>query len=493
MLLFIALAWGFFSISADDAFIVARYAQNFNAGYGLVYNPGEQINALTSPLHFFVFVLLRKFTVDVVLIYKFLAAIAVCLTLIWVGQKQFADVTLRTLFWALTLLSPFLIFWTVGGLETPLLLIFLCLTTFFALQLPNSPHAKPELILVFATLGFLTRYDSVLFFIPIVSYVLFVYRRTPRVWVVACLMASGAAAWMLFSFYYFGDFLPTSFYTKSPLSLSESTLLKGGFYTFNFLLLSFILPLPLLFRLNHPSPIMRIIYMGLALFLVYGVLAGTKHMMYGYRLFVPFIPVFVLVAMAASKGSRLLRPEFLLAPIIIFQVSLAVFIYHKSQNPNLTLLWKNQNVSDEIYEFSTAGARMSREAAQVYRLNAQEIRQHWQTQVRDRPPRVFILPGGVMPYFYPEAYIYETLVSYRHRCSYVLFESADYLQLIYPAAQADYPTKVFEHRVANWERISAHKIVARGYAPPMELAIDLYYQRRPAPNRLPPKIYQSCV
>lgn len=34
----------------DDALIYARYIANALHGYGLVFNPGERINALTSPL-----------------------------------------------------------------------------------------------------------------------------------------------------------------------------------------------------------------------------------------------------------------------------------------------------------------------------------------------------------------------------------------------------------------------------------------------------------
>ena len=40
----------------DDALIYLRYIKNFQEGYGLVYNPGERFNGLTSP--FFTFVIL---------------------------------------------------------------------------------------------------------------------------------------------------------------------------------------------------------------------------------------------------------------------------------------------------------------------------------------------------------------------------------------------------------------------------------------------------
>jgi hypothetical protein len=44
----IALFYGFI---ADDSFITARYAENLVDWGQLVFNPGERISALTSPLH----------------------------------------------------------------------------------------------------------------------------------------------------------------------------------------------------------------------------------------------------------------------------------------------------------------------------------------------------------------------------------------------------------------------------------------------------------
>src|SRR5580704_7556217 len=44
----VALLHGFY---ADDAYIVYRYAERLVRGKGLTFNDGEQISALTSPLH----------------------------------------------------------------------------------------------------------------------------------------------------------------------------------------------------------------------------------------------------------------------------------------------------------------------------------------------------------------------------------------------------------------------------------------------------------
>ncbi|MFP6672043.1 MAG: hypothetical protein VB857_11565, partial [Pirellulaceae bacterium] len=43
-------AW-FSNYTAEDAYIVYRYSENLVDGNGLVFNPGEPVSALTSPLH----------------------------------------------------------------------------------------------------------------------------------------------------------------------------------------------------------------------------------------------------------------------------------------------------------------------------------------------------------------------------------------------------------------------------------------------------------
>ena len=44
------LGW-FSSFTAEDSFIVFRYSENLVDGNGLVFNEGQPVTALTSPLH----------------------------------------------------------------------------------------------------------------------------------------------------------------------------------------------------------------------------------------------------------------------------------------------------------------------------------------------------------------------------------------------------------------------------------------------------------
>ncbi|MBN1811534.1 MAG: hypothetical protein JXA14_06845, partial [Anaerolineae bacterium] len=66
----------FFGFTADDAFIVARYAENLVRLGELVFNAGERVSALTSPLHAFINAFLYAAFGDTIVANK-LAAIAV--------------------------------------------------------------------------------------------------------------------------------------------------------------------------------------------------------------------------------------------------------------------------------------------------------------------------------------------------------------------------------------------------------------------------------
>ncbi len=47
----VVASMGFAAFTADDAYIVARYAVNARDAGEWVFNPGEPVSALTSPLH----------------------------------------------------------------------------------------------------------------------------------------------------------------------------------------------------------------------------------------------------------------------------------------------------------------------------------------------------------------------------------------------------------------------------------------------------------
>ena len=74
---FVLACAALFRFTADDAFIVQRYASQFVRGHGLVFNIGERVSALTSPLHALLFYVPQHGVASPMLAYKIVGAIVV--------------------------------------------------------------------------------------------------------------------------------------------------------------------------------------------------------------------------------------------------------------------------------------------------------------------------------------------------------------------------------------------------------------------------------
>src|SRR5688572_3418147 len=125
----------YFNFTAEDAYITYRYAENWiNAG-SLVYNAGEPINAMTSPLHALLSAALFFVTRNTVISNKIISLVflLVAAVLVWYRYREHPH--LQAL--ALLLLFPScVLLWTFGGLETPILLFLATTTVILALRPP---------------------------------------------------------------------------------------------------------------------------------------------------------------------------------------------------------------------------------------------------------------------------------------------------------------------------------------------------------------------
>lgn len=506
--MFFGMGYLFFGATAEDAYIVARYANNFIAGKGLVYNEGEWINALTSPMHFFIITGLRYMAADPISLYGVLMLGLVPIVLIAVGITLYGRSTSLWLYLSLALLSPFVVMWSVGGLETPLLLVLITIITALFLRREESPKDRDDIwIVLLSGLAVLTRYDSVVFLLPLIIWILWQKRGSRAIWIAGALSAFMVLGWLGFTAFYFGDLFPTSFYTKSPLSQNKEVLWRGALYLVSFLLLSLIFLLPLFRRLptsgTVPRPAntgrWRMVGFGLMLFGIYAVLAGNKHMMYSYRLYVPFLPAAVLLLLkqdAFRMTAIGVMQKIILLFVIAYQITLAYVIVEYSSNVNITILFKRQTPFNEIFEFSTHGAKHINSALNLFHQGAQDTKQHWAfTHPGSQDvPRMYNVPGGMLPFAYPELHAYEPLGSYRHHCNYDLTETAHYVYLIYYAVQQrDVPDIVFGARRGDWQLISSYLLELTGIADDFSLRLEIYYQEKPGPNRLPPRIDQPCL
>lgn len=502
----LVMAIAYFPLRADDAYIVGRYAKNVLAGHGLVFNAGEPVNALTSPLHLALLLPLQAAFGDGVTAWRVLSAFGGAAAVVVVALRRWG-LTMRTaLYLALVLASPFVAFWFVGGLETPLLAALCATIATLALGAArDEPHAvrRACLIVLLATLAVFTRYDAVLFVGPIA---LAAAARHPgsmpvRLTLLACAIAFGA--WLAVTYAWYGNVLPTSFYVKAGRVPGVGELALGALYLASFGVLSWwwlaaAMPrVPVAQPVDRSpgavgAPLRRPVLVGLALTLAYALFASTRHMMYLYRLLVPFLPVLALLALDRVAIARTRSAVAWTASVLTLQALLGVFIFLQSENPTLSLLVEGRSEAHERFEFSHVGARHTADFLAAVERQAPAIAAHWARHgTPGRAPRVMVSTGGLLPYLLPEAYTLEKLVSYRPHCEIALEPLADYVQVIYRGA--DVAAVAAERSRRDRELLAQEVLRIDGLLPrPDELYVELWYRRSTAANRLPPRIGDAC-
>ena len=414
---FVALIAIFFTFTAEDAWIVARYARNAVENGALVYNRGDYVNALTSPLDAMLRMPLHALSADPMLAHK-LVAIALSAATLAIGIAVLKHQALaRLLFLALTALSAPFAVWTVGGLETPLLAL---LVTAFTACL-WAPRLRLYEAALLAGLAFLARHDSVLFTAPAL---LWAVRDQPfRRWIAGGLIAAVLPlAWLVFAFIYFHDPLPTSFHIKGP-DLATLTLGYNAVYIADFLLQSgLVLAAVAAYALAQGRlivpPLRRLVrtriglWVGVGATLAYGLLVATAHMMFSFRLFMPYLPVLAMLvsSLFASAGDGAANaPRFTFAAaagIAALQAMLAYAMATSTLNPS------------RVGEYQYVGAGEYRTFIASLAQAADAIDSDWHTHSPEepRPPRIATFAAGLLPWRLPQAYIFEDLVSWRRAC-----------------------------------------------------------------------------
>src|SRR4030042_5800657 len=160
----------YFNFTAEDAFITYRYAENWVNIGSLVYNQGEPINAMTSPVHAILSAVLFFVTGQTVLSNKILALTLLLISALFVWYRFKNHPQLQALAMILVLMPPSILLWTFGGLETPILLFLVTMTVFLVDRNPYFSLKLLCIIFILAGLAFFTRYVLLLFFFPLTLY-----------------------------------------------------------------------------------------------------------------------------------------------------------------------------------------------------------------------------------------------------------------------------------------------------------------------------------
>jgi arabinofuranosyltransferase len=491
----------YFNFTAEDAYITYRYAENWLNTGSLAFNEGEPINAMTSPLHAILSAALFSVTGNTVLSNKIISLVLLLLSTLLVWYRYRKDPPFQVLALIL-LLPPCVLLWTFGGLETPILLFLATITAVLADRPPPFRFILLCGIFLLASLAFLTRYDSILFFFPITLYAASKAQSIKHVSIAAAGAAILPLSWLLVSIYYYGDLLPTSFYVKTPNG-NVGGIIFNGVYIAAYLFYVGIIPVAgLIFSLliqNH-----RInktlyghfkstwwLYAGLVLQVLYGLTMATHHMMFSFRFFVPYIPSAVILVVDLLRRTFEIReipvstgrPAYLftgfLLVLMLFQLYQYVYTYKHSIN----------GISF-IGDYKALGIRDYTRFMQILRQEALDIEKHWEMidEGGDRRyPRIMTYAAGMLPYTYRNSYIYEKLVSYRHchqRYRQGLY--ADYIHILAP--RLGRVEQQLPGPEASYDLVSSYEMVFDGSLQ----KFLVYYNPTPEEHNLRARINDFC-
>ncbi len=288
----------FAAFTADDAYIVARYAVNARDTGAWVFNPGEHISAMTSPLHGLMLVALSLVRSDPLPLYKAIAAISVAISfgllLVSYGLERREAMPL-----AAVLVAPGLILWTFAGLETPLLATII--TAMATVYSRRKPGEGKSLVAIAGMTGaaVLTRYDAVLFAGPVFLAALVEPGWSGRQRLVAAIVAAvPPALWVAYAWLQFDAVLPTSFYIKTPTAALDVVTVNIRYMTEHMVIAG--IGVMAVYTVASAAAGGRLgetvmdefrarwgLHAGLLAILIYGASMATVHMMFAFRHFTP--------------------------------------------------------------------------------------------------------------------------------------------------------------------------------------------------------------
>ena len=316
----------------DDAFITFRYAENFAAGNGPVYNLGERVEGYTTFSWMALLAGARVLGFDVLLASKVLGGLVsmgILALLAWLHRLvPGVDARIGGLSCLLVGASGIMNRWALSGMEVPLVTFLSLLLVVLRWRERGQEGGSMGLAALqgaVAALLVMTRLDTALLGSLVVLERL-VRLRGERGGARALLVyvAVGLALfcpWYAWRWSYYGWPLPNTFYVK--VGATSEQLWRGVIYLRNGLVLLWptvlasLLALRFLRRPVAGLPPLGLVLAFLALHLTYVVSVGGD-VFWGYRFFAVTVPLFALAAV--SFISTRARPGLLAGLLLAFNL-----------------------------------------------------------------------------------------------------------------------------------------------------------------------------
>ena len=199
-----SICWASRHFYGDDALIYARYVRNALHGLGLVFNPGERVNALTSPFFTALLLVASWMLRGHILLAEFILGggcfIAACV------------VMERLVPWSGLVIAATWYFYLCLGMETPLFLLMLSLLTL------AYKEERLNWIPMLALLTVLTRFEGMALVVVVGLRLVQEHRRPALFSYVA--PAFILASYLVFNRAFYGKWLPSSATAKFEQAFS---------------------------------------------------------------------------------------------------------------------------------------------------------------------------------------------------------------------------------------------------------------------------------
>jgi arabinofuranosyltransferase len=286
--------WGL----GEDSYITYRYALNFAAGHGLVFNPGEYVEGYSNPLWLFMLIPWLSAGVPIAFASRIMTFImsAALIILIWRmghygrGRKMFLPAFAALLF----VFNYYFVHYAQLGLETILLALLLTLAAFLLMKKQLIPTS------ILLGLAAWTRPEGAIYFVALTilleSRRYFQKEKLDRgAWYIPAFIL--LAVLFLWRWNYYHEFFPNTYYAKvDPGAVSQKVkgLRRVLAFLFSGTRLLFWLPAVMLI-FKRPKDNRVLVYLTVILADFFYVIMVGGDFLPLFRYVVPVLPLIVLL------------------------------------------------------------------------------------------------------------------------------------------------------------------------------------------------------
>jgi len=192
----------------DDAYITYKYARNIAAGNGFTFNSGEKILGTTTPFYTLILAFFGAIAGNIHIFSLLLSFISILASGILIYLLLADHMTSYIALAGGVLFIFFPMFYRVLGMETNFLILLIIASLYF------FTRERTNLSFFILGLAVITRME-ILIIPPILILVLLFKKKFRPLLTGMGIFTLTILPWFLFSFYYFGNFFPNTFYAKT--------------------------------------------------------------------------------------------------------------------------------------------------------------------------------------------------------------------------------------------------------------------------------------